>query len=188
MEYIADPILMGNFYASSKKRNPSHVVLLNELYLGVFATSEFSTKTVISVRDIIGCRCTRRRKRIDEKCVCNPNQKNIFSFLDNAMYDSHTSDTSVYLHIYAYVLKKLKLSNGSKRERLKITLRFRSYANYEDNLKDALKWRETIKRLVQRTQWRSPLLQNVEEYASNVETGEKFYYQTNFRFCACNMY
>ena len=61
-------------------------------------------------------------------------------------------DTSAYLYIYAYTLKRAKVANkGSRRrERTTVTLRFRSFDRYEDNLREASRWRLAIKCLLNR--------------------------------------
>lgn len=165
METIVDPILEGNFYASSKKSS-FYQVKLNERYLGVVKSSGTIIKTkIISLHDVIGCRCLRRRKRVGEKCDCHPKQKNVFSFLENA---TDETDCSAYLHVYSYILKDFRISSGQRRERFKITLRFRQYTRYEDNLKEALKWKCVLKQLVAKSLWYNVLHRNTD----NVVPGE----------------
>lgn len=60
--------------------------------------------------------------------------------------DRDESDTSAYLYIYAYVLKRSR--KGSKRERTTITLRFRSFDKYDDNNREAQRWRAAVKGLL----------------------------------------
>ncbi|CAB0032998.1 unnamed protein product, partial [Trichogramma brassicae] len=66
-------------------------------------------------------------------------------------------DSSAYLYVYAYTLKKSKSSTKSstkkqqqarRRERMTVTLRFRSFDRYEDNLREASRWRLALKCLV----------------------------------------
>ncbi|XP_018573548.1 sphingosine kinase 2 isoform X3 [Anoplophora glabripennis] len=57
------------------------------------------------------------------------------------------SDLSAYLYIYAYIFQTSKGAN-KKRERTIITLRFRSFDKYEDNNKEAQRWRTVIKKLI----------------------------------------
>ncbi len=175
MECIANPILEGNFYASSKK-NSFYNVKLNDEYLGLLQTNGTLIKTkIISIRDIIGCRCARRRKTVDEKCECHPKNRNVFSFFEG-MPDE--DDASSYLHIYAYVLKDFRLAKGQKRERFKITLRFRAYTRYEDNLKEAVKWKNTVKSLVDGKRWLNVSVVNGERCGNNFEKGKR----SDFRF------
>ncbi|XKL63879.1 hypothetical protein PGB90_006243 [Kerria lacca] len=170
MESIVNPVLEGNFYTSSKKKS-FYKVKLSENYLGLLKTNGSLIKTkIVSLQDIIGCKCARRRKNVSEKCECHP-KNNVFSFLENTVDEN---DISAYLHIYSYVLKDFIITSGQKRERFKITLRFRSFSHYEDNLKEALKWRNTVKELIEKTRWKSTLLRNIESYNETVtEKGDK---------------
>lgn len=164
MESIVNPVLEGNFYTSSKKKS-FYKVKLSENYLGLLKTNGSLIKTkIVSLQDIIGCKCARRRKNVSEKCECHP-KNNVFSFLENTVDEN---DISAYLHIYSYVLKDFIITSGQKRERFKITLRFRSFSHYEDNLKEALKWRNTVKELIEKTRWKSTLLRNIESYNETV--------------------
>ncbi|KAF7265927.1 hypothetical protein GWI33_020670 [Rhynchophorus ferrugineus] len=61
--------------------------------------------------------------------------------------DSDDSDSSAYLYIYAYVIQGNK-GAAKKRERTIITLRFRSFDKYDDNNKEAQRWRCAIKKLI----------------------------------------
>lgn len=159
MECIVNPILEGNFFASSKK-NSFYKVKLDDQYLGIVKSNGTSIKTkIILMQDILGCKCTRRRKRIGEKCECHPDNKNVFSFLENTPDET---DISAYLHIYSYILKDFKISSGQKRERFKITLRFRTFSRYEDNLKEALKWKTIIKQLVAKSHWHTVMFKNIQ--------------------------
>lgn len=156
MENIVNPILEGNFFASSKK-NSFYKVKLDERYLGIVKSNGTSIKTrIISLKDVLGCKCTRRRKRIGEKCDCHPNNQNVFSFLEN---EPDETDISAYLHVYSYTLN----ASGQKRERFKITLRFRTFSRYEDNLKEAIKWKTTVKQLVTQSHWHAVMLKNVQK-------------------------
>lgn len=166
---IMNPILEGNFYTSSKK-NSFYQVKVDENYLGLLNTNGSLIKTrMISIRDILGCRCARRRKRIGENCECHPKGKNrVLSFLENTLDEQ---DNSAYLHIYSYIMKNSKTGSPQKRESFKLTLRFRLFSNYEDNMKEAMKWKNTLKQLVEKTQWRNPLLKSVENYDVDADKG-----------------
>ncbi|GBP02985.1 hypothetical protein EVAR_69131_1 [Eumeta japonica] len=48
-----------------------------------------------------------------------------------------------YLYVFAYVLKKFR--KAPRRERTVITLRFRSFDNHEDNMREAEKWCTALK-------------------------------------------
>ena len=168
---IINPILEGNFYTSPKK-NSFYQVKVDENYLGLLNTNGNLIKTrMISIRDIVGCRCARRRKRIGENCECHPKSKNrVLSFLENTLDEQ---DVSAYLHIYSYIMKNSKTGSALKRESFKLTLRFRLFSSYEDNLKEAIKWRNTLKGLVEKMQWRNPLLKTVENYEDNDSKGNR---------------
>ncbi|XP_065211930.1 sphingosine kinase 1-like isoform X2 [Planococcus citri] len=155
MESMMNPILEASFHTTSKN-NASYKVLINEKYLCIVKTNGAGMKSkVILMDDVIGSRCTRRRRRINEKCECHPNSANVFTFLDHNGVD--TTDVSAYLHIYTYTLKDFKITSGRKRERFEITLRFRLYTQYEDNLKEAFKWKKIVKQLISKAQSHSLL-------------------------------
>ncbi|KAI5718976.1 hypothetical protein M8J76_003094 [Diaphorina citri] len=89
-------------------------------------------------------------KRLSNNCVCRPIQAkfNDPQVVDLKSQDIDESDISAYLYIYAYVLKSLKLKSGQKREKMTVTLRFRSFDRYEDNMKEAQKWKAQLKALM----------------------------------------
>lgn len=154
MECVTNLILEASFHTTSKN-NSSYTVTINEKCLCIVKTNGSGMKSkIISINDVIGSRCTRRRRRINEKCECHPNSTNVFTFLDNGV---DSADVSAYLHIYTYLLKDFKITSGQKRERFEITLRFRLYARYEDNLKEAFKWKRIVKQLISKAQCRSLL-------------------------------
>uniref|UniRef100_A0A0A9WQ72 Sphingosine kinase 1 n=4 Tax=Lygus hesperus TaxID=30085 RepID=A0A0A9WQ72_LYGHE len=144
-DFIApSPTLEETFYILSK-RNAVYRVKLSEKGLCMIKEVNGNVKTeTIALEDIIGCRCMRS-KRFDQKCIWHPTtRKGNLKVVDENSADWDESDVSAYLYIYAYVLKKGKVKS-KKRERIVITLRFRSYDRYEDNMKEAQKWKVTIK-------------------------------------------
>lgn len=147
----ADPVLEETFYITSKK-NTFYRVKLSEKGLSLQKESNGSTKTeTIALSDIIGCRCMRSKKRNAGSCVCHPgasrNQLRAVESSENIQpYDE--LDTSAYLYIYAYPMKKPRVKGARRRERSTLTLRFRSFDRYEDNLREASKWRLAIKCLI----------------------------------------
>lgn len=144
-----DPIqLVETFYVTSKK-NSVYYVKLTEKGLTLRKETTVSAKEqTILLKDIIGCRCLRskRKRKNGSSCTCaalpGPAELKV---VDENSVDLDESDVSVYLYIYAYILEK----NGH-RERTTITLRFRSFDNYEQNNQEAQKWRSTIKYLIHR--------------------------------------
>lgn len=148
------PILEASFHTSSKNTS-SYNVKINEKCICIIKTQKSGIKTkIIFINDVIGCRCTRKRRKLNEKCECHPNNTTVLSFFDN---DVDANDTSAYLHIYTYILKDFMIGSGKKREQFKITLRFRLFSRYEDNLKEAMKWKNVIRQLVAKTQCKSIL-------------------------------
>lgn len=143
--------LVETFYISSKK-NTVFQVRLTEKGLCLRKESNGSSKEqTILLKDIIGCRCLRskrKRKGTSAGCACSalPGQNQLRVVEDNSM-DLDENDISAYLYIYAYILKKARRGNG-RRERTTITLRFRSFDKYDDNNKEAQKWRSAIKLLL----------------------------------------
>lgn len=138
--------LVETFYVTSKK-NTVYYVKLTEKGLTLRKETNVAAKEqTILIQDIIGCRCLRskRKRKNASSCTCaalpGPTELNVVE--ENSL-DLDESDVSVYLYIYAYILEK----NGH-RERTTITLRFRSFDNYEQNNEEAQKWRTAIKYLI----------------------------------------
>lgn len=153
---IPSVYLVETFYISSKK-NTVFQVRLTEKGLSLRKESNGSSKEqTILVQDIIGCRCLRskRKRNASSSCACSTlpggggrnDQQNLRVVEDNSV-DLDESDISAYLYIYAYIVKKNR-RGGGRRERTTITLRFRSFDKYEDNNKEAQKWRAAIKQLL----------------------------------------
>lgn len=138
--------LVETFYVTSKK-NTVYYVKLTEKGLTLRKETNVSAKEqTILLQDIIGCRCLRskRKRKTNSTCTCAalPGPTELKVVEENSL-DLDESDVSVYLYIYAYILEK----NGH-RERTTITLRFRSFDNYEQNNDEAQKWRSAIKYLL----------------------------------------
>lgn len=140
--------LVESFYIKSKK-NTVYYVKLTEKGLTLRKETSVSAKEqTIQLQDIIGCRCLRskRKRKNASSCTCaalpGPTELKV---VDENSLDLDESDVSVYLYIYAYILEK----NGH-RERTTITLRFRSFDNYDQNNEEAQKWRTAIKYLINR--------------------------------------
>lgn len=171
-----DPVLEETFYITSKK-NTFYRVKLTEKGLSLHKESNGSTKTeTISLNDIIGCRCMRSKKRNAGSCVCHPgasrNHLRAVESSENIQpYDEH--DTSVYLYIYAYPMKKPRVKGAKRRERSTLTLRFRSFDKYEDNLREASRWRLAIKCLIAKTPVPKSLLSPTHGNLESLLSGEK---------------
>lgn len=144
-------VLEEIFYVTSKK-NTYYKVKLTEKGLSLQKEHNGTAKTeTIAMCDIIGCRCMRSKRRNADSCACRPGaSKSQLKLVESAEiyqhYDEH--DTSAYLYIYAYTLKKMRVKSALRRERTTITLRFRSFDKHEDNLREASRWRLAIKCLV----------------------------------------
>lgn len=143
--------LVETFYISSKKNTVFQVKLTER---GLSLRKEFNGTTkdqTIQVQDIVGCRSLRskRKRRKGTSCTCpsspGPAQLNVVE--DNSL-ELDENDVSAYLYIYAYILKKNRRGIPQRRERTTITLRFRSFDRYEDNDREAQKWRTAIKNLI----------------------------------------
>ncbi|KAL1129400.1 hypothetical protein AAG570_013927 [Ranatra chinensis] len=135
------------------KKNSLLRVKLSEKGLWLQKESNGHTKTdTISLEDIVGCRCMRSKRFDSAKCGWHPgprrrNQSKVVD--ENSTEQRDETDTSAFLYIYAYVLKKSKVKMTKRRERMVLTLRFYSYDRYEDNIREAQKWKVTIKFLLQ---------------------------------------
>ncbi|KAM0736466.1 Sphingosine kinase 2 [Formica fusca] len=146
-------VLEEIFYVTSR-RNTYYKVRLTEKGLSLHKEHNGTAKTeTIALGDIIGCRCMRSKRRNAGSCACRPGaSKSQLKLVESGeiyqqqQYDEH--DTSAYLYIYAYTLKKMRIKGAMRRERMTITLRFRSFDKYEDNLREASRWRLAIKCLV----------------------------------------
>ncbi|XP_063925407.1 sphingosine kinase 2 [Zophobas morio] len=140
-------LLEETFYVLTKK-NCVFRVRLSKTGLCLVKESENNVKEqIIPIQDIIGCRCLRSKKQ-SKNCACQsiPRSTNLKVVEENSG-DLDDTDVSAYLYIYAYILVNNK-GTSKKRERTIITLRFRSFDKYEDNNKEAQRWRTIIKRLI----------------------------------------
>lgn len=142
--------LKETFYISSKK-NHVFIVKLTDGGLCLRKEANSSTKEqYIRINDIIGCRCLRSQKKARGRaaCACSssaPRDKS--RVIEDDTLETDESDVSAYLYVYAYVFKK-SMRSTCRRERTVLTLRFRSYDKFDDNIREAQKWRSTIKRLM----------------------------------------
>ncbi|XP_076263999.1 sphingosine kinase 1-like isoform X2 [Rhynchophorus ferrugineus] len=140
-------LLEETFYVLTKKSN-IFKVRLTPKGLHLIKDSEQNVKEqVIYIKDIIGCQCLRSKKKANN-CTCQslPRSDSLQVVEENST-DSDDSDSSAYLYIYAYVIQGNK-GAAKKRERTIITLRFRSFDKYDDNNKEAQRWRCAIKKLI----------------------------------------
>lgn len=146
------PMLEETFYILSKKNTVYRVKLTEKgLCLQKEHNDNIKNETV-SLSDIIGCRCMRKKRRSDNSCACHPSssgRKNDSLVVEENSAEKDESDISAYLYIYSYILKNSKIRCGQKRDKMTITLRFRSFDKYEDNMREAQKWRSSIKHLIQ---------------------------------------
>lgn len=140
-------LLEETFYVLTKK-NSVFKVRLTKGGLCLIKESESNIKEqVIPIRDIIGCRCLRSKKQ-SKKCACQSiPRSNSLEVVEESSNELDDTDSSAYLYIYAYIFQSPKSSN-KKRERTIITLRFRSFDRYNDNNKEAQRWRTAIKKLI----------------------------------------
>lgn len=140
-------LLEETFYVLTKK-NCVFKVRLTLIGLSLIKESNKNIKEqLISIHDIIGSRCFRSKKQTG-RCVCQSIQRsNSLEVVEDNSFDLDDTDSSAYLYIYAYILQDTK-GGSQKRERTIVTLRFRSFDKYEDNYKEAQKWRTAIKKLM----------------------------------------
>ncbi|KAG7189699.1 hypothetical protein KM043_017367 [Ampulex compressa] len=144
-------VLEETFYVTSKK-NTYYKVRLTEKGLSLEKDTNGATKAeTIALCDIIGCRCMRSKRKNAGSCACRPGaSKSQLKLVESAeaFQTFDELDTSAYLYIYAYILKKARMKGTTRRERTTITLRFRSFDKYEDNLREASRWRLAMKCLI----------------------------------------
>lgn len=116
----------------------------------------------VKICDIVGARCMRLKKssRSLARCACvSPgtpaaaaasNRKAVgtpskCSTASKEDYTCDGGDTSAYLYLFAYVLKKKSLRSSLHRERTVLTLRFRSFDTFEDNMHEADRWYRALR-------------------------------------------
>lgn len=155
--------LTETFYVNNKKNTVFQVSLSEKGFCLKKITNGIVKERVIEINDIVGSHCMRSKKKSRGNigsCACSsPNVKDVKSVFDeNTSFEAsgiggggvageeNNCDSSAYLYVYAYVLKK-SLRNQLRRERTVLTLRFRSFDKYDDNNREALKWHVHIKRL-----------------------------------------
>ncbi|KAK5642278.1 hypothetical protein RI129_008445 [Pyrocoelia pectoralis] len=137
-------LLEETFYVLKKKNSVFRVKLTNA-GLHLIKENDNQVKTqIIPVKDIIGCRCLRSKKQRNS-CACQSlSHSTSLKVVDEKSGDHDDADISAYLYIYAYILRP----NQNKRERTTITLRFRSFDKYDENCKEAQRWRMILKKLI----------------------------------------
>lgn len=115
----------------------------------------------VKICDIVGARCMRLKKsRSLARCACvSPgtpaaaaasNRKAVgtpskCSAASKEEYTCDGGDVSAYLYLFAYVLKKKSLRSSLHRERTVLTLRFRSFDTFEDNMHEADRWYRALR-------------------------------------------
>ncbi|KAH8398766.1 hypothetical protein KR222_002973 [Zaprionus bogoriensis] len=121
----------------------------------------------VKICDIVGARCMRLKKstRSLARCACvspgTPSaaasahgsrkaQQGTPSKCSEASKEEYAGctdggDTSAYLYLFAYVLKKKSLRSSLHRERTVLTLRFRSFDTFEDNMHEADRWYRALR-------------------------------------------
>lgn len=140
-------LLEETFYVLTKKNCIFRVRLTRNGLCLIKESGKNIKEQIIPIRDIIGCRCLRSKKQI-KGCTCQSMPRsNSLEVVEETSGELDDSDLSAYLYIYAYIFQTSKGTN-KKRERTIITLRFRSFDKYEDNNKEAQKWRTIIKKLI----------------------------------------
>lgn len=139
-------ILEETFYVLNKK-SLIFRVRLTKTGLSLIKECDTNVKEqTVPIRDIIGCRCLRSKKQ-SKSCACQSLSRSSLKVVDESSGEKDDKDISAYLYVYAYILHS---SRGvpSRREKTIITLRFRSFDRYEDNYKEAQRWRTAIKQLI----------------------------------------
>lgn len=158
--------LAETFYISSKKNNVFRVRLTERGLTLRRETNDTAKQQTIQIQDIIGCRSMRskRKRRKGTSCTCpaSPGPAQLKVVEDNSL-ELDENDVSAYLYIFYYILKRNRRGVPRCRERSTLTLRFQSFDRYEENDKEAQKWRTAIKQLISR---------NDDEMTNNDEVNE----------------
>ncbi|XP_017000944.2 sphingosine kinase 1 [Drosophila takahashii] len=166
------------FYTSQRKKG-SHVFRVRLDATGFTLQRESPGGSIVKeqqvrISDIVGARCMRpkksRRLAMSGACACssgNPNSPAIsasggdhhqravntpskcsINSRENLPADG---DVSAFLYVFAYVLKKRSLRTELHRERTVLTLRFRSFDTFEDNMREADRWYRSLRWQLHRT-------------------------------------
>ncbi|KAG5870516.1 hypothetical protein JTB14_006772 [Gonioctena quinquepunctata] len=145
---ISNRILLEETFYVITKRNCVFRVRLTRKGLCLIKETENNVKEqLIPIRDIIGCRCLRSKKQ-SKRCVCQSIPRSTsLEVVEESSLELDDSDSSAYLYIYAYIFQNSQVVT-KRRERTIITLRFRSFDKYDDNNKEAQRWRTVIKKLI----------------------------------------
>lgn len=139
-------LLEETFYVLTKKNLTFRVRLMKNGLSLIKETENNYKEQTIPIKDIIGCRCLRSKKQ-KHSCTCKSLSGSSLKVVDENSQEKDDSDVSAYLYIYAYILHCVK-GIPQRRERTIITLRFRSFDKYEDNHKEAQRWRIAVKQLI----------------------------------------
>ncbi|KAJ8955775.1 hypothetical protein NQ317_018948 [Molorchus minor] len=147
VDNLNQTLLEETFYVLSKKNCVFRVRLTRNGLCLVKESEKNIKEQIIPIRDIVGCRCLRSKKQ-PKGCTCQsiPHSSSL-EVVEDTSGELDDSDISAYLYVYAYIFQISK-SSHKRRERTIITLRFRSFDRYEDNHKEAQKWRMYIKKLI----------------------------------------
>ncbi|KAH8370998.1 hypothetical protein KR093_005855 [Drosophila rubida] len=154
------------FYTSQRKG--SHVFRVRLDATGFTLQRESPSGVTIKEQtvklcDIVGARCMRLKKstRSLARCACvNPGtpaaggaagrkgatpSKCSTTSKEEDYGCNADGDASAYLYLFAYVLKKKSLRSSLHRERTVLTLRFRSFDTFEDNMREADRWYRALR-------------------------------------------
>lgn len=143
--------LEETFYVNSKKKHAFHVKLsLRGLILSKQSPQGQISEHLIALENIIGCRCVKNEavEKINS-CVCGSSSK----CEENSEGGSlrRRVDGGTFFYIYSYVSKVTKKKHHL--EKTTVALKFQTFDTYDDNAKEAQKWRCTLKRMIE-GQWR----------------------------------
>lgn len=140
--------LEETFYINSKKKHAFHVKLTQRgLMLSKQCPQGQISEHLIALEHIIGCRCVKN-EAVEKfnSCVCGSSSK-----CEEANSRSTRVDGGTFLYIFCYVPKLAKKKYHL--EKTTVVLKFQTFDIYEDNAKEAQKWRLTLKRMIE-GQWR----------------------------------
>lgn len=137
------------FYTNNKKRNVFQVKLTSRGFCLLRDSAGGTKEQNVELNDIIGGRCMRfnkNRRSLGKACTCSSSSTSISRSRNSPKHidEDDYMDASAYLYVFAYVLKK-NLRSTLRRERTVLTLRFRSFDKFEDNIHEAEKWNLALK-------------------------------------------
>ncbi|XP_037936035.1 sphingosine kinase 2 [Teleopsis dalmanni] len=132
------------FYTSKKKDHVFKVKLNSRGFILQRETVNGSKEQLINISDIVGGRCGLQKSKRSSKCSCSSLSSTQPITSSTEVNLSAEGDVSAFLYVFAYILKK-NIRSTLRRARTVLTLRFRSFDTFEENIREADRWYKALK-------------------------------------------